>query len=123
MKAIIGNMQVAYEVAGTGPAVLLVHGFPLNRRMWRPQADALAKAGFRVITPDLPGFGESDAPTSDWSLPAYADVLIGLLDHLGVRQAAVCGMSMGGYVLLEPAETPWRPLLRSRLHRHQERRR
>ena len=101
MKSMIRGVQLSYEDTGNGPPVLLVHGFPLSRRMWRPQVEALAAGGFRAITPDLRGFGESDPPTDDWSLAMYADDLIALLDHLGVRQATICGMSMGGYILLD----------------------
>lgn len=68
--------------------------------MWLPQVEALSAAGYRVITPDLEGFGESSQPTGPLSMSDYADALVGLLDHLGIDRAVVGGMSMGGYVLL-----------------------
>jgi len=89
---------LAFDEAGQGPAVVLLHGFPLSRRMWRPQVEALAAAGYRVIAPDLPGFGESPL-AGPASMDLYADAVVGLLDRLGLEQAVIGGMSMGGYVL------------------------
>ena len=97
-------MKLAFDDAGKGIPVVLIHGFPLSRKMWQPQAGALVKAGYRVITPDLPGFGDSKPLTGIASMAAYADAVIGLLDHLGIEKAVVGGMSMGGYVLLNLAE-------------------
>lgn len=104
MKAVINHITMGYEESGAGSPVLLIHGFPLNRRMWQPQFAALAAAGHRVITPDLRGFGESDAPDTPYSMELFADDLIALLDHLGIDRAVVGGMSMGGYVLLNLLE-------------------
>jgi pimeloyl-ACP methyl ester carboxylesterase len=67
--------------------------------MWASQFEAL-RGDFRIIAPDLRGFGESDAPDGPYSMDLFADDMIGLLDHLGIIRAAVCGMSMGGYVLM-----------------------
>ena len=100
MQTELNGIKLAYDEAGKGPAVLLIHGFPLCRKMWRPQMQALAAAGFRVVVPDLRGFGESDSGAKPGSTDLLADDLIALLDHLGIEKAAVGGMSMGGYVLL-----------------------
>ncbi len=104
MRVFLNGISLAYGDKGTGPAVVLIHGFPLCRRMWRPQEDALAEAGFRVITPDLRGFGDSDAPEGAYSMSLFADDIISLLDHLNIGKAVVGGMSMGGYVLLNMLE-------------------
>jgi len=88
-----------YDDQGAGQPIVLIHGFPLNRQMWAPQQAALAAAGYRVICPDLPGFGES-APLENASMDRYADAIITLLDQLAIDRAVVGGMSMGGYVLL-----------------------
>ena len=90
---------MAVTVHGDGPALLLVHGFPFDRTMWRHQVAGLA--GWRVIAPDLRGAGTSPAPESGYSMSQYADDLVALLDGLGVDQAVVGGLSMGGYVLFE----------------------
>ncbi|TYO97116.1 pimeloyl-ACP methyl ester carboxylesterase [Geothermobacter ehrlichii] len=92
------SQPLRYDEAGKGPAVVLLHGFPLCRRMWQPQMEALAAAGYRVIAPDLPGFGKSPL-AGEASMDLYADAVVGLLDHLDLNQAVIGGMSMGGYVL------------------------
>jgi pimeloyl-ACP methyl ester carboxylesterase len=100
MQATLNGIELAYDEAGKGPAVLLIHGFPLCRKMWAPQMQALADAGFRAVVPDLRGFGQSEAGTETGSTDLLADDLIALLDHLGIETAVVGGMSMGGYVML-----------------------
>jgi len=83
---------------GKGPAILLLHAFPLNRTMWEPQLDVLSSK-FRVIAPDLRGFGGSQPP-SPWTMAEMADDLSALLDDLEVKTCAVAGVSMGGYIAL-----------------------
>ncbi|WP_321494678.1 alpha/beta fold hydrolase [uncultured Desulfobacter sp.] len=100
MQAQLNGIQLAYDEAGQGPAVLLIHGFPLCRHMWGPQMQALAAAGFRAVVPDLRGFGESESGTKVGSTDLLADDVIALMDSLGIEKAVVGGMSMGGYVLL-----------------------
>jgi pimeloyl-ACP methyl ester carboxylesterase len=100
MKALINGITIGYDDNGSGPVVCLIHGFPLDRRMWRPQVMAVVSAGYRVITPDLRGFGESDAHDGHYSMDLFADDLAALLDYLDIGRAVIGGMSMGGYVLL-----------------------
>jgi len=95
----LNGINLAYDDVGSGPAVLLIHGFPLNRQMWRPQTAILVAAGYRVIAPDLRGFGDSDMLAGPCDLDHFADDLVALLDHLELPQVVACGMSMGGYVL------------------------
>lgn len=102
MRATIDGITMAWDEAGTpgaGPTLLLVHGFPLNRTMWRPQlaADGLASAA-HVIAPDLRGHGQTDAPPGPYTMERFADDLRTLLDHLGIDQVVYCGLSMGGYI-------------------------
>lgn len=104
MKADINGITLAYSDRGKGLPLVLVHGFPLCRKMWHPQAEALAKAGCRVITPDLRGFGESVLTSGMVSMDIYADDIVALMDHLEIDKAVVGGMSMGGYVLLNLVE-------------------
>lgn len=82
---------------GVGPTLLLVHGFPLDRAMWRPQFAALAKAA-HLVAPDLRGHGASDAPPGPYAMDDFAADLRALLAHLGVEHAVYCGLSMGGYI-------------------------
>lgn len=77
--------------------ILLLHAFPFSSRMWRPQQQALEAAGHRVFAPDFPGFGSAE-PVDDPSLERYAEHALQSLDDAGVKEAIVCGLSMGGYV-------------------------
>ena len=99
MKASLNGVSLYYEDEGAGAPLLLIHGFPLSSKIWRQQIAGL-KANFRVIAPDLRGFGQSEAPSAGYSMDVYADDIVALMDHLGLARAVVCGMSMGGYVLL-----------------------
>ena len=84
-------------VEGEGPAVVLLHGFPDSWAMWRNQIPALLEAGFRVVAPDLRGFGESDRPASveEYSIfNSIADVC-GIMDVLGIERAPVVGHDYG----------------------------
>ena len=83
--------------AGT---VVLLHAFPLDGRMWIDQADALSAAGWDVIVPDLPGFGESDLLGVEPDLAAVAETVIDELDAQGVQRAVIAGLSLGGYVAM-----------------------
>ncbi|MDQ4098074.1 MAG: alpha/beta hydrolase [Actinomycetota bacterium] len=89
----VADTDVHYLDAGSGaPAVVLLHAFPLNAAMWQPQLDALADR-WRVVAPDL---APEQAPEP--SMDGMADAVAGLLGHLGIGQAVVGGLSMGGYV-------------------------
>jgi pimeloyl-ACP methyl ester carboxylesterase len=83
---------------GTGPAVLLLHGFPDRATMWRYQIRALVDAGHRVIAPDLRGFGDSDRPADPaaYSLDALTTDVTDLLDHCGVDQVSIAAHDWGG---------------------------
>jgi pimeloyl-ACP methyl ester carboxylesterase len=85
--------------AGTGPALVLLHAFPLNSRMWEPQLKSLSNR-FRVIAPDFAGFGLSWAPDATLSLADQARAVELTLDDLGVDELVLVGLSMGGYVAL-----------------------
>jgi pimeloyl-ACP methyl ester carboxylesterase len=89
------NMHIAE--AGTGPTVLLLHGFPESSYSWRRQLPALAAAGFHAVAPDLRGYGRTDAPAdaADYSLRENLADLTGLLDALGTSSAAIIGHDQG----------------------------
>jgi 3-oxoadipate enol-lactonase len=90
---------IAFDDQGTGPVVVLLHAFPVDSTMWRDQIGMLADR-FRVIAPDLPGFGGS-AVSAGLTVDSVADVVAELLDHLGVNERVVVGgLSMGGYATL-----------------------
>jgi len=111
----IGN-TLTFDDAGSGAAVVLLHGYPFDRSMWREQVDFLSTTGNRVVAPDLRGFGESVAQTSACEssetnhrlksvpLTTMADMardVAALMDELKIDQAAICGLSMGGYIAFE----------------------
>jgi YbgC/YbaW family acyl-CoA thioester hydrolase len=96
---IVNGVNLAVEAHGEGPAILFIHGYPLDRTIWREQIDALD--GFRRIAPDLRGMGQSDAPDLGYSMSIYAADLAALLDVIGVDEVVLCGLSMGGYVAFE----------------------
>ena len=95
--------------AGTGPLVVLLHGFPEFWWAWRDQLPAIAEAGFRVVAPDLRGYGASDKPPRGYdSLTLAADVA-GLIRALGERDAIVVGHGWGGHVGLRVSDADGKP--------------
>lgn len=94
----VAGTRLYYEVAGTGPPLVLVHGFPLDARMWDRQMDALT-AQHQVIRYDMRGFGRSALPSAE-SYFAPGD-LKALLEYLGLETAAILGLSLGGGVAVD----------------------
>ena len=92
--------RIFYQVEGTGQPLLLIHGYPLSGALFDNVRDELSKH-FKVITPDLPGFGKSTLGTAKGGDPNYAKEMLALLDHLGLHTAVIGGHSMGGQITLE----------------------
>jgi pimeloyl-ACP methyl ester carboxylesterase len=136
MIASINGVTIGYDDAGAGENVLvLVHGHPFDRSMWRAQAERmsrqadfakaitdsssardaktpsserfiadqapLARSGWRVITPDLRGYGESTVIPGKTTLDVFAQDIAALLDQLDVREVVIGGLSMGGQIVME----------------------
>ena len=99
MRLRVDGGELEYALSGDGPALLLLHAFPLGLFMWEAQAEALA-ASHRVIRFDARGFGGSDLGQGPLTMERIADDGAALLDHLGVAKAVVGGCSMGGYAAL-----------------------
>ncbi len=99
MFADINGIRLAYSDRGQRQpnALLLIHGFPLDRHLWDAQLGGLSDQ-VRVIAPDLRGAGDSAVPSGPYRVDQYADDLAALLDHLNIGRAVVGGLSMGGYV-------------------------
>src|SRR4051795_12091477 len=91
--------QVVYRIAGSGPAVVLVHGMVNSSRHWQAVASRLADR-YTVIAPDLVGHGDSPTPRGDYSLGAHASVIRDLLSALGIERATMVGHSLGGGVAM-----------------------
>jgi 3-oxoadipate enol-lactonase len=100
----LGMAAIAYEGRGTsGPPLVLVHGFPMHRAMWRGQLADLG-ASARVVAIDLPGFGDSAPPDADvLGMEDLATAVLAVADALGLERFVLGGLSMGGYVALAAA--------------------
>jgi 3-oxoadipate enol-lactonase len=95
-------VQLAYDDVGSGECVVLVHGHPFDRTLWEPQLAAL-RGSFRVLAPDLRGFGRSPVTPGRVLMREYAADIGELLAALGIARAAAVGLSMGGLVAMELA--------------------
>jgi len=90
-----------YDEKGAGPAVILLHGFPFNRTMWREQIECLSARNFRVVAPDLRGLGEHKSASEVNTMEDMARDVAALMDRLKIDRATICGLSMGCYVAFE----------------------
>lgn len=112
--------ELAFDEVGVGPPLVLLHGYPFDRSMWRGQIDFLTVNGFRVLAPDLRGFGEmsdklqfvanadpgdterqAEACRTITTMEDMAGDVAALMDKLAIDQAIICGLSMGGYVAFD----------------------
>lgn len=92
----VDGLRIAYERAGSGPPLILLHGYVGDgATTWRPQLDGLSDE-FTVVAWDAPGAGGSDDPPEGFGMAGYADCLAGFVDALGIRRAHVAGLSFGG---------------------------
>src|SRR5436190_1871720 len=90
--------MLGFSEQGHGPALVLLHAYPLDHCMWQIQMDELSRH-YRVITPDVFGFGGSQPPRA-WTMPEMAEALLALLDQLQIKKCALGGLSMGGYICI-----------------------
>ena len=100
LSAEVNGLSVAYERTGGGPVLVLLHGFLLDSRMWRPQLESLSNH-FTVIAWDAPGAGQSSDPPETFGIGDWADCLAWLLDAAGVQRAHILGLSWGGLLAQE----------------------
>jgi pimeloyl-ACP methyl ester carboxylesterase len=118
----LGELTLGYREAGSGPAVLLLHGWPTSSFLWRRVIEPLAAAGHRVIAPDLPGFGASDKPTDvRYGFELFERALDGLLEQLEVDETALVVHDLGGpigvhWALRRPARVTHLALLNTLLY-------
>jgi 3-oxoadipate enol-lactonase len=98
-RARVGGRDVRFLDAGAGWPVVLIHAFPLNADMWRPQLERVPD-GWRLLAPDLRGFGPEPAAAGAFTLDDLAADVALFLDHLKIDRAVIGGLSMGGYVTL-----------------------
>ena len=98
----LGDLDVSYELTGSGVPVVLVHGLGSSGRDWEWQVPAL-EGSYRVLTYDVRGHGRTSKPRGPYSVKQFADDLAGLLEHLDHRPAHVVGISMGGMIAFQLA--------------------
>lgn len=98
-KKIVRGVEIVYDDVGSGPSVVLLHGYPFNRSMWGEQVEEL-KQHHRVIVPDLRGHGESAVTSAPATMQNMASDIASLLETLNITRATIAGLSMGGYVAM-----------------------
>ncbi|MDG6904227.1 MAG: alpha/beta fold hydrolase [Nitrososphaerota archaeon] len=105
MEALINGTKIHFGDVGSSqdPPIVLIHGFPLSSDMWKPQIEFL-KNRYRVIFYDVRGHGKSEVGDGQYTIELFVDDLIAFLDHLKIMKAALCGLSMGGYIALRVIE-------------------
>jgi 3-oxoadipate enol-lactonase len=99
LKTIVNGIELAYERCGHGRPLVLIHGHPLDHAIWEPVVPLLEN-DFDLILPDLRGFGQSEIVRTSYLLTDMAADIAALLDYLDIKQAAIAGHSMGGYIAL-----------------------
>jgi pimeloyl-ACP methyl ester carboxylesterase len=102
--AAVNGINMHFVEKGTGPLVVLLHGFPEMWWSWRHQIAALAAAGYRVVAPDLRGYSDTDAK-GPYDVDTLRDDVIALLDHLGAEKTVIVAHDWGGYIAWHLAST------------------
>jgi len=97
MKANVNGAEIDYRDDGEGAPIVFAHAFPLNQSMWNEQVSVLS-TGYRIVSLDQRGLGESELSVGGYSMDDVADDVRSLIQTLGIDQAVVVGLSMGGYV-------------------------
>jgi len=97
----VNNLTVSYidEGSANSPAIIFIHGFPLNKIMWEKQIELL-KEKYRVIAYDIRGHGNTDIGNDNFSIELFVNDLLSLMDALKIEKTILCGFSMGGYIAL-----------------------
>ncbi len=101
----IDGQKVGLRRWGSGPAVLVLHGWGSSSQPWEPVALLLEKQGYEIIVPDLPGFGESDPPKEVWGVDGYAEFILHLCASLQINSCRLVAHSFGGRIALRLAST------------------
>src|SRR5688572_16597599 len=100
LKIEVNGTTICYDDFGTGTVpIIFLHGFPFNKSSWQPQMEFL-KNTYRVIAYDIRGFGESTSGEDLKGMSLFADDLMKFMEALKIEKAIVCGLSMGGFILL-----------------------
>lgn len=96
----VGDVKICYTDLGIGTTpIIFIHGFPFDKSTWQPQLDFLSTS-YRVIAYDIRGYGQSEKGAHKASINLFATDLVAFMDALNIEKAIVCGLSMGGYILM-----------------------
>lgn len=102
MSAFSGSeITIGYDDRGDGDPLVLVHGHPFDRSMWRPQLERFGQAGWRVVAADLRGYGQTTVVPGTTPFSTFARDVVDLLDHLELDRVVIGGLSMGGQIVME----------------------
>lgn len=97
----VNNLEINCKIAGSGPAVLILHGWGGSSTSWMGVQEILVKEGLRVIVPDFPGFGKSKTPLIPWGIKEYTDFVLNLANHFKLRNFFLLGHSFGGRIAIK----------------------
>lgn len=97
----VNQFRVGYDDEGHGDPLVFIHGHPFDRSMWQPQLQEFSRVGWRVIAPDLRGYGRSAVVPGVTPLGTFARDIADLLDRLGLDRVVMGGLSMGGQIVME----------------------
>lgn len=95
-KVVINNLEVNFKIAGSGPAVLILHGWGGSSDSWLAVSEILIKNGYKIICPDLPGFGKSSNPPTGWETANYIDFILDFTKAVNLERFFLLGHSFGG---------------------------
>ena len=108
-KIRIENIEINYKIAGEGKPLLILHGWGSSAEKWEFVQARLAQEGYKVVVPDLPGFGMSEPPKEIWGVQEYKDWFLEFANKLGIQKFFLAGHSFGGQVsILVAASSPER---------------
>jgi pimeloyl-ACP methyl ester carboxylesterase len=99
----IQGLKINYKIMGLGPVVFILHGWGASADSWIRVGRSIAQQGFRVIIPDLPGFGKSAKPQKVWNLDDYCNFVTSFIDVLGYKKVILIGHSFGGRIAIKLA--------------------
>lgn len=100
-KVLIDNLEINYKIAGSGPAVLVLHGWGGSSDSWKKVTEILSGEGFQVIVPDLPGFGKSKTPPETWGVLDYTKWVNDFTDFLNLERFFLIAHSFGGRISIK----------------------
>jgi len=100
-KVLINDLKINYKIAGGGEPLLILHGWAGSSGSWIDVQRILAKEGFKVIVPDLPGFGKSHTPSVPWGIAEYSEFILNFLQKMGLKKVNLLGHSFGGRIAIK----------------------